>query len=72
MSRVPCRYQKIVVALNETICIMAEIDEVIEARGCWLGAFHAASRPSEKRPALLRVAEAPPYDVGNGAKEDNP
>ena len=32
-------YQKIVVALNETICIMAEIDEVIEAHGGWPDAF---------------------------------
>ncbi len=34
-------YQKIVVALNETIRIMAEIDEVIEAHGGWPGAFQA-------------------------------
>ncbi len=32
-------YQKIVVALHETIRIMAEIDEVIEAHGGWPGAF---------------------------------
>ena len=32
-------YQKIVVALNETIRIMAEIDEVIEAHGGWPEAF---------------------------------
>lgn len=32
-------YQKIVVALNETIRIMAEIDEIIEAHGGWPGAF---------------------------------
>ena len=32
-------YQKIVVALNETIRIMAEIDEVIEAHGGWPDAF---------------------------------
>ena len=32
-------YQKIVVALNETIRIMAEIDEVIEHHGGWPGAF---------------------------------
>ena len=44
-------YQKIVVALNETIRIMAEIDEVIEAHGGWPGAFHTASGPAEKRPA---------------------
>ena len=32
-------YQKIVVALSETIRIMAEIDEVIEAHGGWPDAF---------------------------------
>ena len=32
-------YQKIVVALSETIHIMAEIDEVIEAHGGWPDAF---------------------------------
>ena len=32
-------YQKIVVALNETIRIMQEIDEVIEAHGGWPDAF---------------------------------
>lgn len=32
-------YQKVLVALSETIRLMAEIDEVIEARGGWPGAF---------------------------------
>ena len=32
-------YQKIVVALNKTIRIMAEIDEVIEEHGGWPDAF---------------------------------
>ena len=32
-------YQKIVVALNETIRLMAEIDKVIEAHGGWPRAF---------------------------------
>jgi hypothetical protein len=32
-------YQKIIVALSETIRIMREIDEVIEAHGGWPGAF---------------------------------
>ena len=36
-------YQKIVVALNDTIRIMAEIDEVIETHGGWPDAFHAGS-----------------------------
>lgn len=32
-------YQKIVVALSETIRIMKEIDEVIETHGGWPGAY---------------------------------
>jgi hypothetical protein len=32
-------YQKIVVALNETIRLMEEIDEVIDGHGGWPGAF---------------------------------
>jgi predicted helicase len=34
-------YQKIVVAISETIRIMGEIDEVIEAHGGWPGAFQS-------------------------------
>ena len=36
-------YQKIVVALNETTRIMAEIDEIIEAHGGWSDAFRTGS-----------------------------
>jgi predicted helicase len=35
-------YQKIVVALNETIRLMKEIDAVIDAHGGWPGAFQTA------------------------------
>ena len=42
-------YQKIVVALSETIRIMAEIDEVIEAHGGWPGAFQTGD--AEDKPA---------------------
>jgi hypothetical protein len=35
-------YQRIVVALAETIRLMKEIDEVINAHGGWPGAFAAA------------------------------
>ena len=37
-------YQRVVVALNETIRIMAEIDEVIEAHGGWPDAFQTGSQ----------------------------
>lgn len=39
-------YQKIIVALSETIRIMAEIDEVIEAHGGWPGAFQTGDAES--------------------------
>ena len=39
-------YHKIVIALTETIRLMAEIDEVIEAHGGWPGAF--AAQPKKK------------------------
>ncbi|MEQ1838328.1 MAG: type ISP restriction/modification enzyme, partial [Candidatus Nitrotoga sp.] len=35
-------YQRVVVALNDTIRIMAEIDRVIETYGGWPGAFQAS------------------------------
>jgi hypothetical protein len=38
-------YQKIVVALNETIRLMGEIDKVIEKHGGWPGAFLPAKQP---------------------------
>jgi len=34
---------RFVVALNETIRLMAEIDRVIETHGGWLGAFQASA-----------------------------
>lgn len=36
-------YQKIVVALSETIRLMAEIDRVIDEHGGWPGAFQTAA-----------------------------
>lgn len=36
-------YQRVVVALNETIRLMAEIDRVIETHGGWPGAFQASA-----------------------------
>jgi hypothetical protein len=35
-------YQKIIVALAETLRLMKEIDEIIEAHGGWPGAFQSA------------------------------
>jgi hypothetical protein len=50
-------YQKIVVALNETIRIMAEIDAVIEEHGGWPGAFQTAEPIEEPERQLPMVAE---------------
>ncbi len=62
-------YQKIVVALNETIRIMAEIDEVIEAHGGWPAAFEpraAAGTGAEEEAKILpfrpRTVEPAPED----------
>jgi hypothetical protein len=48
-------YQQIVVALAETIRLMKEIDELIEAHGDWPGAFVGKVKASsgEQSEALL-------------------
>ncbi len=40
-------YQKIVVALKETIRLMAEIDQVIEKHGGWPGAFQTSEKAKQ-------------------------
>ena len=49
------QYQKIVVALNETIRIMAEIDEVIEDNGGWPNAFQTGSKADAASEGATRV-----------------
>jgi hypothetical protein len=56
-------YQKIIVALKETIRIMAEIDEVIEAHGGWPGAFQTGSEPKSTTAETRRVIPFPPRTV---------
>jgi Type ISP C-terminal specificity domain len=41
-------YQKIIVAISETIRIMKEIDEVINKHGGWPGAFHSGQKGDEQ------------------------
>ncbi len=48
-------YQKVIVALNETIRIMKEIDEVIEKHGGWPAAFQTG----EQKAAPFTLAPAP-------------
>lgn len=57
-------YQKIIVTLNETIRIMAEIDEVIEAHGGWPGAFQTAEWSAEKYLPPYVAESSPPYGAG--------
>jgi SOS-response transcriptional repressor LexA len=53
------QYQKIVVALDETIHLMKEIDSVIEQHGGWPGAF----RTDEGKPATPKVIRFQPRVV---------
>ncbi len=62
-------YQKIVVALNETIRIMAEIDEVIEAHGGWPGAFERGEARKDRDRGGARVIPFHPRTV-QPARED--
>ena len=50
-------YHKIVVALSETIRLMAEIDTVIETHGGWPGAFQSGINAAGSEP-VLKVAES--------------
>lgn len=58
-------YQKIVVALSETIRLMKEIDEVIEQHGGWPGAFQtgeAKAGPAKVIPFRPRSVEPKPEE----------
>ena len=58
-------YQKIVVALSETIRLMQEIDEVIEQHGGWPGAFQSsvpAGAPAEVIPFHPPTVEPTPEE----------
>jgi hypothetical protein len=54
-------YQKIVVALSETIRLMAEIDQVIDQHGGWPDAFATASEGTQ-------VSASPPPSSGEAIK----
>ncbi len=59
-------YQKIVVAIAETIRLVKEIDEVIDMHGGWPGAFQTG-KEGRQEPQLRKVAEErrAPYDPGD-------
>jgi predicted helicase len=52
-------YQRIIVALSETIHIMAEIDEVIEEHGGWPGAFQTGDAIAECQEEGSLIAAEP-------------
>jgi SOS-response transcriptional repressor LexA len=56
-------YQKIVVALNETIRIMAEVDEVIETHGGWPDAFQTESHADAASEGTVKVVPFRPPTV---------
>ncbi|MEX2445192.1 MAG: type ISP restriction/modification enzyme [Alkalispirochaeta sp.] len=64
-------YQKIVVALSETIRIMGEIDEVIEAHGGWPGAFLTGAESEENELQFPDAAEQEPSYSASDTKESD-
>ena len=56
-------YQKIVVAMNETIPIMAEIDEVIEAHGGWPAAFQTGADVDRASTVTTKIVPIRPPTV---------
>ncbi len=56
-------YQKIVVALNESIRLMREIDEVIDAHGGWPGAFVTNTSGQDSR--CWRMTRLPDYVISS-------
>ncbi len=67
-------YQKIVVALSETIRLMAEIDQVIEKHGGWPGAF--TTRNQETTEEVEQTMPEAGYDANrdpwDGSDSDEP
>jgi len=57
-------YQKIVVALHETIRIMKEIDGVIEQHGGWPGAFSMGQHAAHRESASMRDVAGPAANYG--------
>jgi hypothetical protein len=65
-------YQKIIVALSETIRLMAEIDKVIDEHGGWPGAFAGSANADESAPASDAVkAPTPPAPQDLGIQTEN-
>lgn len=56
-------YQKIIVAISETIRIMGEIDEVIEEHGGWPGAFQVDDDEQDAVPLRQAAEEKGKYEA---------
>jgi SOS-response transcriptional repressor LexA len=56
-------YQKIIVALSETIRVMAEIDKVIEKHGGWPVAFQTGTKPVAEKTPIPKVIPFRPRTV---------
>jgi len=70
-------YHKIVVALAETIRLMAEIDVVIEKHGGWPGAFSSSAALAKEdatapAPVAAGKPKAPPADLGLHPEDELP
>ena len=63
------QYQKIVGALNETICIMTEVDEVIDSYGGWPDAFQAGSEIDPASEGTAKVIPFRPLTVEPGPED---
>ncbi len=67
-------YHKIVVALSETIRLMAEIDKLIDKHGGWPGAFATTGEDTTKTAtsAPSKAAKAAPMDLGLQTEDELP
>ena len=63
-------YQKVVVALAETIRFMAEIDKVIARHGGWPGAFAVSGEPMT--PSSVPATKSPTPDLGLHTEDELP
>ncbi|MCX6071147.1 MAG: hypothetical protein NTU91_09875 [Chloroflexi bacterium] len=62
-------YQRVVVALSETIRLMKEIDEVIDKHGGWPAAFATGVTPPTAEASAVREAEVIPLFPDTPSKE---
>jgi hypothetical protein len=49
------QYQKIIAALGETIRLMKEIDDLVDAHGGWPGAFQSTAKLAEAAASVVEL-----------------